>query len=408
MIKRVVMGLALVVSLLTGHSSAHAQDRDTQDQDTQDQDKEEAKKFFRVGESAFNSGQYLMAATSFEQAFDKLPLPSIAFSMAQAYRLQYVIDKDPRWLKRAVELYREYLSKQASGGRRTDAASNLAELDPILTRIEMSRKVESIVVKPQTMMVVNSQVKGARASIGGGELQPLPLGRELTAGKYEIIVEAEGYFPFREEREVFAGKFRAVEIDLKPKPSLISIRTESGAAIVVDGRPVGTTPLSRPLEVPAGQHLITVSKRGRIGYSRELVTKRGDKISLEPSLRTSGQRKGALWTMGVSGAIVLGAGGFGVAAFLADNDASDLLNDAKENGGLDGPQQDKYNAARERRNDRRLVAFSLLGVGAAVATTGLLLYFMESPQVEQPTPGTLRVMPILSPSTQGLALGSTF
>lgn len=371
-------------------------------------EREEAKKIFRVGARAFSSGQYLMAANAFEQAYAKAKIPTVAFSMAQAYRLQYTIDKEPRWLKRSVELYRIYLSQQKSGGRRADAAANLADLDPILSAIEAKSRIEAVEIKKQTMMVVSSQVEGAKASIGGGELQSMPLGKELKPGRYEVIVESEGYVTFREEREVFEGQFRAIEVSLKAKPAAVSIRAEASASVSIDGRPYGVTPLTRPIDVPAGTHFITISKKGRIGFSREFEVERGGSLAIRAPLAMSGQRKGALWTMGASGVILLAAGGYGVAAILADNDASDLLDNAKSSGGLTPAQQGEYGSARNRRDDRRLVAFSLLGVGAAVATTGALLYFMESPQVEQPTPGRLSVTPILGSDTQGMAVGGSF
>ena len=98
--------------------------------------RKEAKKFFRAGQQAFDAGQYVMASDAFEQAYNRLPLPAIAFSTAQAHRLQYFIDKDASRLKRAIELYRIYLTMVASGERRDDAGSNLAELEPILLRLE--------------------------------------------------------------------------------------------------------------------------------------------------------------------------------------------------------------------------------------------------------------------------------
>ncbi|MBL4633675.1 MAG: PEGA domain-containing protein [Kofleriaceae bacterium] len=392
----VLTGFALSVVLLLGASQpAHADQR------------EEAKTIFRVGAKAFSSGQYLMAATAFEQAYKKAQIPTVAFSMAQAYRLQYAIDGDPRWLKRSVELYRIYLSQQKSGGRRTDAAANLAELAPVLSALEAKSRIEAVEIKKQTMMMVSSQVEGAMVSIGGGELQSMPLGKELKPGRYEVIVEAEGYFTFKEDREVFAGQFRAVEVSLKAKPGSISVRAESSASVSVDGRLYGVTPLARPIEVPAGTHLITVSKKGRIGYSREFSVERGGNLDLSAPLKMSGQRKGALWTMGASGAILLAAGGYGVAAFLADNDASDFLSAAKASGGLTPSQQSEYNSARTRRDDRRTTSFALLGVGAVVATTGALLYFMESPQVEQ-APGRIMITPMVGSDTQGMAVSGHF
>ncbi len=368
--------------------------------------RKDAEKFFRAGEQAFNSSQYLMAAQAFEQAFENLALPSIAFSMAQAYRLQYFVDKDPKWLKRAVEIYRQYIGMQKSGGRRADAVANLAELEPILSRIEASNEIETLVIEKRTKLLVTSQVKGARASIGGGPLGPLPI-ETKAAGKHEIVVEADGYFPFREQREVFEGQFRVVEVALKPKPATVKVKAESGAAVSIDGRPAGVTPLRRPLEVAAGKHLIVVTRRGRLGYSREVSVERGETVAVDASLVTSGQRKAALWTGAASGTVFLAAGGFAIAAAVADGDASDILKSAGDNGGLRPDEFEQYNSKRDLRNTRLTTTYALLGVGTALATTSVLLYFLDTPSSGEGA-NRLMVVPAINSESQGAAVFARF
>ena len=51
--------------------------------------------------------------------------------------------------------------------------------------------------------------------------------------------------------------------DLQRSVGSIDVRsTESGASVVVDGRPRGTTPLSQPLRVGVGTHVVRVYKDG--------------------------------------------------------------------------------------------------------------------------------------------------
>ncbi len=390
---RLVCTICLVVSI-TMPTSARADDR------------ADAERLFRAGEQAFNASQYIEAAQAFERAYEKLALPSIAFSMAQAYRLQYFVDKDARWLKRAVQLYRQYMGTLKTGGRRADAVANLAELEPILDRIEARGKVEAVVVEQKTKLLVTSQVEEAQVSVDGGALQPLPLAKELPAGKYKIVVQAEGYFAFREEREVFEGQFRVVEVALKPKPAVVAIQAESGATISIDGRAVGITPL-RPVEVSEGQHFLTISRRGRLAYSREFVAKRGEAISIEATLATSGQRKGALVTMGGSGLLFLAGGGFALAALSADTDASDILEKSDQGGGLTPSQLARYEAAHTRRNDRLTTMYGILGAATVVGAAGVLLFYMDSPEPERPEPGSLTLLPVVG-ATTGMVMSGQF
>ncbi len=389
---RFLIMIFLTISLVTP-TSAQADNR------------ADAERLFRAGEQAFNASQYIEAAQAFERAYEKLALPSIAFSMAQAYRLQYFVDKDARWLKRAVQLYRQYISTLKTGGRRADAVANLAELEPILGRIEARGKVEAVVVEQKTKLLVTSQVE-AQVSIDGGELQPLPLAKELPAGKYKIVVQAEGYFPFREDREVFEGQFRVVEVVLKPKPAVVAIQAESGAAISIDGRPVGATPL-KPVEVSEGRHFMTISRRGRLAYSREFVAKRGEAISIEASLAMSGQRKAALVTMGGSGLLFLVGGGFALAALRADTDASDILKQADQGGGLTPSQLGSYEEARTHRNDRLTTVYGVLGAATVTTVVGVLLFYMDSPEPESPEPGSLTLLPVVG-ATTGMVMSGQF
>ena len=368
--------------------------------------KADAQRFFRAGEQAFESSQYQMAAQAFEQAYERLPLPAIAFSMAQSYRLQYFVDKDPRWLKRAVEMYRVYIEKQTSGGRRADAVANLAELEPILQRIEVQGQVDGAVAERQTKLLVTSQTVGARASIAGGKLAKLPLAQEVAAGKYRIRVEANGYFPFDDEREVFEGQFRVVEIKLKPKPAVIELSAESNARVSVDGRTVGFTPLTRPLEIPAGRHLLSVTRRGRNAFSKEVVAERGQTVKVSADLKTSTQRQASYWVMGSGAALFLIAGGTALTALGADRDAKTILNRSEENGGLSLVDLADYEAARDRRGDLLTATYAVLGVAAAVSTAGVLLYFMDTPQ--SASREGISLVPVVGAESQGFAVSGRF
>ena len=122
----------------------------------------EAEKYFRTGERLLNAGEYAAAASSFEDAYEILPLPEIAFSAAQSYRLAYVKDQQPARLKRAVELYRLYLEKVKSGGRVNDATNALLELEPQLQRMEAGGKTIGPMPSTRTTgLMITSEVTPA-------------------------------------------------------------------------------------------------------------------------------------------------------------------------------------------------------------------------------------------------------
>jgi len=343
----------------------------------------EAERFFRAGERAYNAGQYVMAAQAFEEAYRLLPLPAIAFSTAQAYRLQYFIDKKPARLKRAIELYRSYVEQVDSGGRRDDASTSLAELEPIMARIESSsgavqaERVES----RATQLMVSTQVDGAQASIDGDRLAGAPVIKDVKPGEHRVSASADGYFPVEQKAVAVEGRLVVIEIELKPKPALVKLRTESGAVVTVDGRPVGTAPFGRPLEVAQGRHFVTVVKRGRHAWSREIEVARGQELELHASLDTTGQRKASYWVMGASLVSFAAAGTFGLFAAGDDGDATAFLDLQKERP-LTVDELAEYRDAVQRRDDNMTRTYLMLGVGGALATTGVLLYLIDTPRAE--------------------------
>lgn len=384
-------------------------------------DKEEAERFFRAGESAFNAGQYVVAADAFENAYKLFAAPAIAFTAAQAYRLQYFIDKEPANLKRAVELYRIYISQVDKGGRRDDATKNLAEIEPILLRMEAEGKqIAAPVARTTTRLMVSTQIKGARATIGADEGEA-PLLKEVDPGPHKVSVTADGYFPVEQEATAVAGELIVVELELRPKPALVNIKTSGGARISVDGRPMGTAPLSRPLELPAGKHFVTVTSRGSVGWSQEIDVKRGEEVSLDARLHRTGQRKASYWVLGASALSFVGSGVAGLLAISANNKASDI-DDKRTTEGITPAELIEYNDFVSMRDSRVNWTIGLAVVGGITATAGLLMYLFDNPRAEAPpmqlgtsspaedaaTP-TISVAPIVTDGGgAGLSLGGSF
>jgi hypothetical protein len=369
----------------------------------EDDKKAEAEKYFRAGENAYNTGQYLVAAQAFEEAYELLPVPAIAFSTAQAYRLLYVTDKQAAYVKRAVELYRVYVQQVKDGGRVPDATSSLAELEPVLERLEREGKSMVMPIKaPKTQLMISSQVPEARGEVAG-KTGPLPLIVDVTAGEYQVKADAEGYYPVDVKANAVEGEFIVVEVDLIPKPAILEVEAESGARVEVDGRPVGSTPLSRPVEVPAGKHFVAVTRRGRQAYSREVIAKRGETVKIDASLRATGQRKVVPWVWG--GALVLGlaAGGAGLYALSEQGKASDL-DEKRRTESIDAAELEEYLQHRENRDNGTRAMWAFAGAAAVTATIGTLMFLFDRPDAEAPPPTFMPApeSPVVSPfATEG-------
>jgi hypothetical protein len=265
----------------------------------------QAKTYFSAGAQAYDAGRFSAAVQAFQQAYALAPRPAILFSMAQAERKAWFVDKRVDDLKHAIEHYHAYLSQIPTGGRRGDAADGLAELEPLASRVTQEPTAPTApAAEAKTRMMVTSSTSGAKASLDGGPATEVPLIDDVTAGKHHVHLSADGYFDEDRDAIAAAGSLAAIDVVLREKPALLSIQLDASAAIAVDGRPIGSSPLARPLELPAGTHLVTITKNGYEAFSHEITLERGKPSSMAASLRTTGQRTTA-WVFFCAGGVGL-------------------------------------------------------------------------------------------------------
>src|SRR6185503_11462520 len=65
-----------------------------------------AKDLYDAGSEAYRAGRYLVAIEAFREARALATRPTLTFSLAQAYRLQYFVDGDAKALEQAIAMYR--------------------------------------------------------------------------------------------------------------------------------------------------------------------------------------------------------------------------------------------------------------------------------------------------------------
>lgn len=412
-LRRFSSSVALAIALFT--SSASAQDAT-----------EQAKALFNAGAQAYEAGQYNAAIQAFTEAYRISPRPGILFSMAQAHRKQYFVDKQPSHLFAAVKHYRDYVNKVEQGGRRAEAVQALGELDPIAERLGKTADAAALVErKSPTRVMISTQSRDARATVvlDGGKPSALPLIAEVKPGKHSFKVTAEGYFP--EEREIQAadGAVVAIDIPLKERPGVVSFNASTGADVAIDGRIVAVTPLPKPLELAPGTHYLTLTKRGHRPYAEEITVGRGEQKTLTIRLERTNQRVASFALIGVGAAGIAAGGVLAGLAFLQQKSA-DEINKRRLSTGIDADELKEYKEAVGARNNLRSAGAVAFGAGALIAGTGLLLYSFDQPSVaaapvrrddkpkDQLTPkdGTLEISlaPLLGPGLYGTVLSGSF
>lgn len=372
-----------------------------------DQSIEKAKEYFEAGKQAYGSGQYKVAITAFEEAYRLAPRSAIVFSLAQAFRRQYFVDSQPEHVAAALLLYRQYLNEVPSGGRRNDAVEHIQTLEPILRSLKASGALTGNRRKSApaaTQLMVTSKTKGARASIGGGELSEVPVTRDVKPGKHKIRVEAPGHFPQDSEGIAVDGRLILVSADLRPMPATILFNVPSGARIEIDGRAVE----GREVKAPAGRRFVTVTRRGHEPFARELSLERGQKVTVKASLESTTRRKASYYVLGSAAALLIAGGvttGLALAAQSEANDIRDEIADNQTNITLD--DVDDHNDAIDRRNSLRATSYVLVGSALLVGATGALLYWLDNPRAEASSRGP-QIVPTVTPQAAGASVIGRF
>ncbi len=309
---------------------------------------------------------------AFQQAYAIAPRPAILFSMAQAERKSYYVDKRPQDLRSAIAHYHAYLDQVPStGGRRGDAAEALAELEPIAARLSPAEGSVGPAqpVEQKTRLMVTSQTSGAKAALDGGAPEDVPLIEEVSPGKHHVRVWADGYFD--EERDALAaqGSLAAIDVPLREKPALLSVALDTKASIAVDGRPMATTPLAQPLELPSGTHVVTITKNGYKALSREVTLAHGGSTRIDAKLEQSGQRTATWIVLGTAGAAAIAGGVFTGLAFVEQSNAQSVL-DAKNRGPIMASDLASYDSNVSARDRWRTVAIASSGGATGLPLLG--------------------------------------
>ncbi len=387
---------------------------------------ERARTFFNAGAQAYSAGRFGDAVRAFDHAYELAPRSPLLFSMAQAERKEFLVSADASYLRRAVNHYKSYLEQVPSGGRRAEATEAKAELEAKLARLDPQQLAVAAGVTPEVdkrraRITVYSATLGAQGSVDNGPPQELPYFGDLGPGKHRVRVFAEGYFDA--EREVSGDKpvDQPVDLPLKERPAMVTIVLETSAEIFVDGRVVATAPISRPIEVTSGAHVLSVVANGKDAVSQDVRLIRGKPFRFAPKLVTSSQRWGAITMLGAGAVGVVSGVVFGAFAIGRESRAT-AIEDARGLGNIDASELASHNRAIDQRDAFRTFATVGLSAGAVLAVGGALLFALDKPTINvvpprgvepsvNPTPNPtidLTASPLVGPSLWGASMSAVF
>ena len=384
-------------------------------------DRKTAERYFRAGERAYQAQNFGAAAQNFEEAYKALPLADIAFGAAQAYRRHYRVEPKLEYAKRAVELYRVYLDQVKTGGRVGNAADYIGEMQREVDKLAAAgARAKADANAERTRLGVSPSLSNEKRVDGGiREIAELPAPEDIKIvatidgkpvppfemvdvepGPHVVRVDVAGFVPHESTERVVKGASTVAEIVLTPRPARVTIETERGARVRVDGRGVGTAPLAT-LDLPAGKHLIGVFRTGREALARDIEVARGQELRFDAPLEKTSRRRAVPFVATAAGGLGVFALSSVVYGIVEHSRANDQLA-AIEAGDQRPAAADRYDGLISRRDTA--FAASMIGGGAALAVgaTAAALYWLDRPSEDA------RASPAIAASGAGIAITGRF
>lgn len=357
---------------------------------------------FNAGAQAYRAGQYLAAATAFEQAHTLLPSAALLFSAAQAYRRQYLAEPAPATLRRAIELYREYLRVDPKANRREDAMEALGTLVP-LERITVTIPTGTGepgagappgtgepgagsgegATKRTARILVSAGAEKGEISLDGGAFVPSPLVAAVEPGPHRARLRATGHDEEEITLQAVPNEQVQRHVDLRPKPARLDVTGTPGARVSVDGKLVATLPDATQIPIDPGSHVVSVTLRGHEPLTRRIEAGGAQSLPFPADLPLTRQRKVAWAGLG-AGALGLVASGVLTGLTFARQSEAVSLDDRAAATPLTVAERDSYNRALNERNDFGQAAAIAGGASALVLAVSLGLFLFDDPEVVIP------------------------
>jgi hypothetical protein len=359
-------------------------------------DVERAKESFRIGAAAYAAGEYLAAIAALDSAYAVVPLPAIAFSLAQAERRQFFADRKPEHLLRSVALFRRYLEQVATGGRRSDAIEALAQLEPLSVQASAASgapppapALSADAKAPSTRLLIIAEAPGAQVWVDGVEVSGTLI-REVTPGKHRVVVRAPGYHEAQRDVVAVAGELIPVPMQLAELPGAVEVDAPTDSEIFVDGAFARLGGNNVLLQLPSGPHRISVAQNGYRVTTEWVDVTRGSRQALSFSLEPTAQRMTSHVLL-IGGAAMLGAGTLIGALAIQSEDAAQSFLAKREGQNVSPGELVRYQADVQRRDRYRMFAAVGFAASLGMLVTGLFLHELDQPRSEELSAGGVQV-----------------
>jgi len=188
----------------------------------------------------------------FQRAFELTRNPAVLFNISATHELT----------GHYVEALDAMLDYERLAPRDTVAARR-AEIDATLARLR--GRIGTLVVRFEAEGL-DVRVDGLQRSVTEARA-----GLRLSAGRHRIALAAPHFTAREEELDLAGGSTVVLSEPLTPERAFMAVECNvAGAEVMVDGRPVATTPTTSPLPLPEGTHHVMIRRPGFTTYETDV------------------------------------------------------------------------------------------------------------------------------------------
>ncbi len=252
----------------------------------------------------------------------------------------------------------------------------------------------TLAVTVQRLVPIAVNVAHAKLLVGTTPV-PVEAGHViLPAGALSLTVRATGFVSQDVAVPAERGSGYRIAVTLAPAPAPVAVvGGPRGAIVRVDGRVVGTVPLSAPIEVAQGARTIEVSASGRAPYRTRVDVASHEPLELTIARMPSTRRRWTWVAAAGTGAALISWGAFGTLALQRSSAFDDR---AREPGVT--PMDPRLTSLVDDGNTYATVSDVSLGLALVGAAASTWLFLHEG---KGESAGSL--VPLVSPGAVGVS-----
>nr|MBK7066345.1 PEGA domain-containing protein [Deltaproteobacteria bacterium] len=188
----------------------------------------------------------------FQRAYELTRNPAVLFNISATHEL--------------TGHFVEALDAMLDYERRAPAAAvqqRRADVDAALGRLRS--RIGTIVIRFEAAGL-DVRVDGLQRPRSSGNIE-----LRVAAGRHRVSLSAPHYQAREAEFDVAGGSTIVISEPLTPERAFMAVECNvPGAEVLVDGRPIATTPVTSPLPVPEGSHHVVVRRAGYTTYETDV------------------------------------------------------------------------------------------------------------------------------------------